>query len=174
MRSWARGRSSSKTKSSTVRARTSSTVVPSSAARRARGLREPPSPRPLSPTVAPVPRHRLCNRPGPPGSLSFVLGHGGKTMRESSEPADGWAARPELDSALHLIVASGAPPWPSTVPRPTPLVDTRAVLNDRIAHLVGAGVVEIVRLVTVVVPDTAFRDGPDARSGDVADNCSEL
>jgi hypothetical protein len=42
------------------------------------------------------------------------------------------------------------------------------------AHLVGAGVVEIVRLVTVVVPDTAFRDGPDARSGDVADNCGEL
>jgi hypothetical protein len=75
-----------------------------------------------------------------------------------------------LPAVLQLLALEG----PSTVPRPTPLVDTRAVLNDRIAHLVGAGVVEIVRLVTVVVPDTAFRDGPDARSGDVANSCGEL
>jgi hypothetical protein len=33
---------------------------------------------------------------------------------------------------------------------------------------------DVLRMGTVVVPDTAFRDGPDARSGDVADNCGEL
>jgi hypothetical protein len=109
----------------------------------------------------------MGRRPPLPGSVS---GDGGKRMRASPSPVTAESQDPNLTVHYTLSLAMHVRS-PSQVRIPMPLLDTHAVVNDRTAHLVGAGVVERLRLVTVVVSDTGLRDGPDARSRDAADDC---